>query len=231
MLLLTGTIRRCASEFVGTYLLVLVGPGSVVALPQAHVGGLIALCIVALTFGGTVAVIIDLLGTYSGAIINPALTLASFSARLLDGRLSVLYAISQFLGGLLAGLTLVVIFSPMYDLTSLGSTKLATGIDPALGIALEALGTFALALSALIAATRLKKSQHQALFVGGTLAILILLIGPSTGASFNPARSLGPALAAGYLSNLSVYFVGPIAGALLAGLIFRARFEQGIEPV
>jgi glycerol uptake facilitator-like aquaporin len=119
----------------------------------------------------------------------------------------------------------------MYDLTSLGSTKLATGIDPALGIALEALGTFALALSALIAATRLKKSQHQALFVGGTLAILILLIGPSTGASFNPARSLGPALAAGYLSNLSVYFVGPIAGALLAGLIFRARFEQGIEPV
>jgi MIP family channel proteins len=214
---------RCISEFVGTYLLVLVGPASVVALPQAHVGGLTALCVVAMTFGGTVAVIIDLLGTYSGAIINPALTLASLSARLLGGRLSVLYVISQFLGGLLAGLTLSVIFSSAHDLTSLGSTKLATGIDPALGIALEAGGTFVLALSALIATTRLKKSRYQALLVGGTLAILILLIGPFTGAGFNPARSLGPALAAGYLSNLPVYFVGPFAGALIAGLLFRAR--------
>jgi aquaporin Z len=185
-----------------------------------------ALCIVALTFGGTVAVIIDLLGTYSGAIINPALTLGSFSARLLSGRLSVLYATSQFIGGIVAGFTLSIIFNFVYDSTSLGSTKLATGIDPILGIALEALGTFALASSALIATTRIKKTQYQALFVGGTLAILILLIGPYTGAGFNPARSLGPALAAGHLSNLSVYFVGPITGALIAGLLFRTLTKR-----
>lgn len=226
----TGVFKKCATEFLGTYILVLVGPASVVGLSQAHVGMLISLGAVALAFGGTVAVIISLLGTYSGSMINPAVTLASFSAGLLGGRLSVMYAMSQFIGGLLAGLTLKVIFSPVHDLTSLGSTKLATGVDPILGITLEALGTFALAASALTATTRVKKLQRQALLVGGTLVILILLIGSFTGAGLNPARSLGPAFAAGYLSNLQVYFIGPIAGGLSAGLLFRARKMLKVPP-
>jgi glycerol uptake facilitator-like aquaporin len=194
-----------------------------------HVSGTIALCIVALAFGGIVAVVIEFLGTYSGAIINPALTLTSFSARLISGRLGVLYIVSQFIGGIVAGLTLRSIFGSVTDLTGLGSTKLAAGVGPVLGIALEALGTFALASSAIVASTRIKERQRQALFVGGTLTILILVIGPFTGAGFNPARSLGPALASGYLSNLSVYFIGPIAGALLAGLIFRVLPTSGTE--
>jgi len=65
--------------------------------------------------------------------------------------------------------------------------------------------------------------------VGGTLAILILLIGPLTGAGFNPARSLGPALASGYFSNLYVYVIGPAVGALIAGLLFeRIRVRPGV---
>ena len=228
-LLQTDTFRRCISELVGTYLLVLVGPASVVALPQLHVGGLIALVVVALIFGGTVAIIIERLGTYSGAIINPALTLASFSAKLISGRLGVLYVISQFVGGVVAGLTLRLIFSSASDLTSLGSTKLATGIGPLMGITLEALGTFVLAFSALTATTVVEKPKYQALLVGGTLAVLILAIGPFTGAGFNPARSLGPAMAADYLSNISVYFIGPIAGAMFAGLIFRSRAQIRVQ--
>ena len=169
----------------------------------------------------SVSVIILILGEHSGAVINPALTLAAAYARLLKRNLVVPYLLFQTAGGILAGLTLRVVFSPMGDTTNLGSTKLATGVSPMVGICLEALGTFILAVSALAATAWISRAVLQAIGVGGTLTILILFIGPLTGAGFNPARSLGPALASVYLSNLYVYVVGPVVGALLAGLLFR----------
>ena len=128
--------------------------------------------------------------------------------------------------GVLAGLTLRFFFLSI-DTTSLGSTRLAGGISPVLGIIIEALGTFILASSALIASTRIKGSKKQGLFVGITLFLLIIFIGPLTGAGLNPARSLGPSIASGYIENLYVYFIGPIIGALLAGLLFRAMRNSG----
>jgi len=214
--------KRCISEFVGTYALVVAGPSSIVLLSVLSLSSTPdAILLVALTFGGSVATIIILLGEHSGAVINPALTLGAASARLLKGSLAIPYALSQTAGGLLAGVTLRLIFGPMGDTTSLGATKLASGIGTTTGIALEALGTFILALSALAATAWINRARLQAVVVGGTLTILIVLVGPLTGAGFNPARSLGPALASGNLTNLYVYLVGPFAGALIAGLLFR----------
>ena len=175
----------------------------------------------ALTFGATVGAIIILLGEHSGAVINPALTLAAASARLLKGNFVIPYIVFQTAGGILAGLTLRIVFAPFGDTTSLGSTKLAASINPITGITLEALGTFVLAVSALAATAWVSRTSVQGLIVGGMLTILILFIGPLTGAGFNPARSLGPALASEYFSNLYVYVVGPVVGALFAGLLFR----------
>jgi len=173
--------------------------------------------------------IILILGKQSGAVINPALTLAAASARLLKGNLVIPYILFQTAGGLLAGLTLKLVFSPLGDATSLGSTKLGSSVGAMAGLGLEALGTFILALSALAATTWISQPRIQALAVGSTLSILIMFVGPLTGAAFNPARSLGPALASGYFSNLYVYMVGPPAGALLAGVLFRRiRFRH--EP-
>jgi glycerol uptake facilitator-like aquaporin len=186
-----------------------------------------------MTFGGTVALVILGLGRYSGSIINPAITLATASARLLRRELVALYLLFQVIGGILAGFTLKLLFLSSGDGTSLGSTKLAVGISPILGIALEAAGTFFLASSALVATTRIRKTTNQALLVGGTLSVLIVFIGPFTGAGFNPARSLGPSLASGYLSNIYVYLVGPIMGAILAGLLFRlmlGKLDQLLAP-
>lgn len=225
-------IEGCVSEFIGTYLLVVVGPASVILLPLVSITGPIALCLVALAFGGIVSLVIILLGSHSGALINPAITLAAASARLLSRRLVVPYIVCQTGGGVLAGLTLSLIFRSVRDSTNLGSTKLATGVSPIMGIALEALGTFALASSALIATTQVSKAKHRALLVGGTLAILILLIGPFTGAGLNPARSLGPSLAAGYFSNFYVYLVGPIVGGLLAGFLWsQSRQKAFLAPM
>jgi len=213
--------KRCIAELIGTYVLVVVGPSSIVFLSLLSIPAPVTLLLVALTFGGTVSAIIIMLGEHSGAVINPALTLAAASARLLSGGLVIPYVLFQTAGGILAGITLRLMFTPLGDSTSLGSTKLATSINPMTGIGLETLGTFVLAVSALGATAWVRRARFQALAVGGTLAILILFIGPLTGAGFNPARSLGPAFASDYFSNLYVYLVGPAAGALLAGLLFR----------
>lgn len=201
--------------------MVVIGPGTITLLALLSVSGLEAIGLAALSFGGTVALVIFFLGEFSGAVINPALTLAAFSARQLRTGLVVPFLASQMIGGVLAGYTLKLFFGTLADGTSLGSTKLAAGISPAMGILLEAAGTFLLACAALVASSRIRQPGRQALFVGGTLAVLILLIGPLTGAGFNPARSLGPSIASGYFSNLYVYFVGPFLGALIAGLAFR----------
>jgi len=217
----TRNFRAWVSELVGTYLLVVIGPGTVVLLSVLTISGPEALALVALFFGGTVALVIFLFGEFSGAVINPALTLAAFSAKQLSGGLVVPFLTFQIIAGVLGGYTLKLVFGTLGDSTSLGSTKLAAGVSPPMGIAIEAAGTLVLASSALLASVRIRKRSRQAVFVGGTLAVLILLIGPLTGASFNPARSLGPSLASGYYQNLYVYVVGPTVGALIAGITFR----------
>ncbi|MHB8567590.1 MAG: MIP/aquaporin family protein [Nitrososphaerales archaeon] len=218
--------KECLAELIGTYILVLAGPASVILVSLMPLIGIEALTLIALTFGGTVGILILLLGKYSGTVINPAITVAAASVRLLRKDLIVPYLFFQLMGGLLAGITLRYIFLSV-DTTSLGATKLANGINPILGIVIESIGTFFLALSALIASARLKKTHHQALLVGATLFTLIIFIGPLTGAGFNPARSLGPSIASGYIENLYVYFIGPVIGALFAGIAFRAIKEHG----
>jgi glycerol uptake facilitator-like aquaporin len=113
------------------------------------------------------------------------------------------------------------------DTTSLGSTRLASGISPTVGIIIGAIGTFILASSALIASTRIKGSRNQGLFVGVALFLLIIFKGPLTGAGLNPARSLGPSLPSGYIENLYVYLIGPIVGALFACVLFRMTRNIG----
>jgi MIP family channel proteins len=208
-------------------MLVLIGPASVILLSLISLSGLGALASIALAFGGTVALMILALGRYSGSVINPAVLIAVASAKLLKKELIVPYLVFQIAGGILAGLTLRFLFLSSINSTQLGSTKLATGISPILGIAFEAIGTFVLASSALIASTRIKKTKYQALLVGSTLSILILFLGPLTGAGFNPARSLGPSFASGYFTNLEVYIIGPVIGALFAGLLFRMVRNYG----
>ena len=179
-----------------------------------------SLVLIAPTFGVVVGVVILLIGEICGAVINPALTLAAVAARSVKSGLLLPYVIFQLAGGIFAGVTLRAIF-PVVGSTDLGSTKLAAGIDPLSGIIIEAIGTFVLASAALVAGKKFQKHWQQAIMVGGTLFLLILFIGPLTGASFNPARTLGPALASSYLNDLYVYMIGPCLGALIAGITFR----------
>jgi len=93
-------------------------------------------------------------------------------------------------------------------------------VTPIYGIFLEAIGTFLLCSAALVATFYVRQSGRRAALMGGTLFLLILLLGHLTGASFNPARSIGPALSSGH-SNIIVYLLGPFLGAVFAAMPFR----------
>lgn len=209
------------AEMLGTFLLVFIGPGSLLlASTIPAISSQEALVLVALVFGSTVAVVIVSLGRHSGAHINPAITLANTVAGMSDRRLMVPYVCFQLAGGLLAGLALRLVFAGASASASLGSTKLAAGVSPLEGLLLEVAGTFVLALAALTAASAISSPLKQAALVGSTLFVLILFLGPLTGASFNPARSIGPSLFSGYLNGQAVYWFGPMIGGGLAGYLF-----------
>ena len=213
---------RCLSELLGTFLLVLIGPGTVAALSLAQgIAPFEALVIVGFAFGTTVALVILLLGRISGAHINPAITLAHTIAGKTPQEMFLPYISVQFLGGLLGAFTLKLFFSQLGSSADLGATKLADGVSPLVGILLETAGTFVLAMSGFLASLRIHKKPGEAALIGSTLFVIILALGPLTNASLNPVRSIGPALASGDLTNLYVYLIGPLAGGLIAGLVFR----------
>jgi MIP family channel proteins len=212
--------RECSAEFLGTCLLVLFGAGSVIV--SSAFTSVTGLVFVAGTFGGTVSLVILFLGRYSGAHINPAVTVTHKIARKTRSDLIVPYICFQVLGGVVAALTLHMFFSKQAVLPAdLGSTELALGMNAPLGIAVETIGTFLLCSAALTATFYVRQPINQAALVGGTLFFLILLFGPLTGASFNPARSIGPALFSWHWRDQYVYLVGPLLGAILAAVPFR----------
>jgi MIP family channel proteins len=217
-------------------MLVVIGPGTVAAISIAQgISIFEALVIIGFAFGATVALVILLLGRTSGAHINPAITLAHTVAGKTSLEMFLPYISFQVLGGLLGAFTVKLIFSPFGSSSDLGATKLASGVSPFFGSLLETAGTFALAMSGFLASLRIHKKPGEAALIGSTLFVIILALGPLTNASLNPARSLGPALASGYLTNLYVYWIGPLAGGLIAGLVFRfferTKVGQGSRAV
>lgn len=180
-----------------------------------------SLVLIGLSFGVTVGAIIALLGKHSGAHINPAVTVACSVSKKISPALLLPYILFQIVGGLLAGLTLRLVFGSLGSAANLGSTQLSPSINPSLGIAVEAVGTFALVFGIMITSSRVKSVKRQGVIIGIILFFLIVLISPLTGASFNPARSLGPSVASGYLTNQLVYWVGPLLGGLIAAYLFN----------
>jgi len=213
--------KECLSELLGTYALVLIGPGTVIALSLLPaLNSLVALGTIALSFGATVAGVIISLGKYS-AHINPAVTVAhAVSGKIHRSRL-VPYLSFQIAGGLLAGFTLRLILGSTASAASLGSTKLASSVSPTSGVVIETVGTLALVFVILFTSDSVVGRGRQAVIIGVALFVLIVLIGPLTGASFNPARSLGPAIASGYLSDQLVYWIGPLSGGLTGAALFN----------
>jgi glycerol uptake facilitator protein len=233
-------LRRVLAEFLGTALLVLFGAGSVVAAFAVGDGQIdyAGLGIISLAFGLVVALVIHTLGTTSGAHINPAVTIALAVVRRFSWAEVGPYIAAQ-LAGAVAGAALVVAYvgDRATELGSVGLTALGSGVSPVQGIVAEAVATFLLLLTIMAVAVDPRAPAGWAGFlIGLAVAVEIMVIGPFTGGSINPARSFGPYLVNELFggstpwSELWVYVVGPCIGAAAAAVTYDLLAMPGRVP-
>jgi MIP family channel proteins len=214
------------AEFIGTFALILIGAGA----GALGIGGLVG---VALAHGLVIVAFAYAYGHISGTHLNPAVTLGVWLAGKIEPVRALAYMAAQLAGGIVGALALCWVLGS--NETGLGATRLAEGlvvgtttitITPAIGVLLEAILTFFLVNTIMNAGISGKATPLDGLAVGFTLVFAILMGGPLTGASLNPARSLGPAIATGDFTDLWVYFVGPALGAAVAALLYRGLLAE-----
>ncbi|MBI2434068.1 MAG: MIP family channel protein [Candidatus Hydrogenedentes bacterium] len=207
--------RCCVSECFGTFVLVFAGTGAVISNNVS--GGAVTLPGIAFTFGLAVMAMVYALGDASGAHINPAVSIAFWLGGRMEAARAGAYVVSQCAGAILASLLLKYLFPPD---AFLGAT-LPSG-SALQSAVLEGVLTLMLMFVILSVCTGAKeKGITAAIAIGGVVALDILFGGPISGASMNPARSLGPALVSGHLEHFWVYWAGPIVGACAAVPLFR----------
>jgi aquaporin Z len=217
---------RLSAEFIGTFALIFIGAGA----GALGLGGVVG---VAFAHGLVVATFVSGYGPISGCHINPAVTVSVWVARQISPRDAGLYIVVQLLGGIAGGLLLrFVLGGPE---TGLGATVLAENlaigdvsisVTPLAGLVLEIILTFFLANAVLNTAVAGRGGDVAALAIGLTLTFCILMGGPLTGASLNPARTIGPAIATGIFSDIWLYIVGPVVGGILAGILYNAQLKD-----
>lgn len=214
-------IRRSIAEAIGTFALVFVGTGAIVVNHLS--GGAITHLGVALCFGLVVMTMIYAVGDVSGAHLNPAVSLGFWIAKRLSGRDLTAYISAQITGAVLASSLLRALFSVE---GGLGITRPLGGFLPA--FVMEMILTFFLMFVILGVATGAKEKGIMAgVAVGAVICFASTFGGPISGASLNPARSLGPALLTGVLGGLWLYFLAPFFGAVFAVGACRLTREPG----
>ena len=225
-------LRQCVAEFVGTFALIFVGVGVIYNnVPGAGVG----LLGVALAHGLTIAVMVSATMSISGGQLNPAVTFGLLVGGQMTLRRSLAYWIAQLAGGAAAAyLVLGLAGKDGVAAVTAGTPDIAMEngvlkITVAQAILIEAVLTFFLVFVVYGSAVDSRAPNIGGLAIGLTVALDIMFGGPFTGASMNPARTFGPAIAVGHWNHHIVYWVGPLLGGALAGLIY-GRFLIKSDP-
>ncbi|MBW4041667.1 MAG: hypothetical protein HIU86_06000 [Acidobacteria bacterium] len=214
--------RRLFGELLGTYLLVLVAVGAGVV--DRASGGLVGEGGKVVAPALMVTAVILFMGTVSGAHLNPAVTLAFALRRDFPWRRLPGYLLAQLLGSVAAALTVRALLGMR---GGLGATRPGAGFTELQAVLIEVLLTAGLVSVVLGAASGAQNiGPLAAIAAGAYIALAGLWAGPVSGASMNPARSIGPALIGGDLGSCWIYLLGPAAGALLAvgaSVLLRGR--------
>ncbi len=222
--------RRCAAEFLGTALLIVFGPGSVVAALKVGKGSLdyAGLGMISLSFGLVVAIVIYGFGTTSGAHINPAVSVVLAATGRFPWSEVVPYAVAQLVGSVVGGLVIVGTFGTgAVKLGNVGGVAFGDGVGYPQAIAVEAVATFLLVFTIFaLAVDRRAPAGWAGWMIGLSVTALVLVFGPLTGAAVNPARALGPNAAAALFggsvawSQYPAYVLGSLLGGLAAGFSY-----------
>lgn len=236
----TNISTKFVAELIGTFGLVLFGCGAAAVAGATTLGGLSGLGLlgIALAFGLSVVVFAYAIGGISGCHINPAVTIGVLVAGKIAAKDAVVYIVAQLIGALLGAFVLQQIlggqlagFSP--GEWAYGSNGWGKGYQNEYGTTAafltEAILTFIFLFVILATTSKVGNSTMAGLAIGLTLVLIHLVAIPITGTSVNPARSFGPALLAGgqALSQLWLFIVAPIVGAIIAAVVWRALEPKG----
>ena len=217
---MTALPRRCVAEALGTFALIFIGCGAVVtsSLPGAGFG----LLGIALAHALVLGVMITATMNISGGHLNPAVTIGVLSTGRISARDAAAYVASQLAGAALGAFLLTqVIPAGISRAGTIGTPSLAGGMSLASGIALEAVLTFFLVSAVFGTAVSANAPKVGGFGIGLVLFFDILVGGPLTGAAMNPARAFGPALISGTWYAQLVWWVGPIAGGIIAAQLWH----------
>jgi MIP family channel proteins len=208
--------RRAAAEALAAFALVFAGCGAIVT--DAAYGGTLGTTGVALAFGLVIMVMVYATGHLSGAHINPAVTIAFTLTRHLPLRDACSYIAAQLAGAIAAAFALLAIWPAKPG--ALGATVPTVGVGSAFVYEVLLTGLLMFVIISVATDTRAVGSA-AALAIGGTVALDAAFGGPVTGASMNPARSIGPALASGVTTDLWIYIAAPIVGATVGAASYQ----------
>ena len=222
-----NTGKAAVAEFVGTFALIFFGAGTIIATQGQD------LVAIALAHGLAIGIMVSVMAQLSGGVFNPALQISLWSNGKMTSTRTGVYIVAQMAGAVAAAYLLKYYFpGPAYDQVAGGIPAVAPGLALGKATLIEATTTFFLMWVVFGTAVddRGPFAKTGGLTIGLTLTFGILAIGPWTGAAFNPARWLGPALAAGHWDDWFVWIVGPVAGAILAGVAYWGLFLRDKEP-
>jgi aquaporin Z len=227
--------NKYLAELLGTFVLVFIGCGSAVVA-----GKEVGFLGISLAFGIAVLVMVYAIGPISGCHINPAITIAMLVNGKINGKDAGVYIICQCIGAILASVLLFAIMSglPAYNIATNGLGQNGYGIASPGGFPLmsaliaEVILTFIFLMVIFGATSKAAPAGFAGLAIGLSLAMIHIVGIPLTGTSVNPARSLGPALIVGgtALSQLWLFIIAPIIGAVLAAFVWKYLLEESASP-
>jgi MIP family channel proteins len=226
-------LRPCIAELVGTFFLCFIGAGAICT--NAVTKGEVGLLGIALAHGLALSIAVTATMNISGGHINPAVTIAMWAFKRIDTDKAILYILFQLVGGAIAGGLIVLIFgtsgpaaeagfgTPHVNPQRLENSLLDWRVT---AIIVEMILTFLLVFAIFGTAVDARAPRIGGFGIGLTVAFDILVGGPLTGASMNPARTFGPGIWEAGIAGASVmrdhfiYWIGPVAGAILAAGLY-----------
>jgi len=230
---------KLLAEFIGTFAFVFIGAGAAAVVGDG--AGLNGIAAVALAHGLTVMAFAFAYGPLSGGHMNPAVTVGVVAAGAMRAGEAAGYIVSQLVGGTVGALLLSTVLGgaetglgmpALAHNLSLGDTFLT--ITPAAGFLIEAVLAFFLVTVVLATAVAGRAGKVAPLAIGMTLTFNIIMGGALTGASFNPARALGPMIATGNFTDAWLYLMAPIVGAIVAAIVHTSLTrlaKEGMAPM
>lgn len=224
------SVRHFAAEFIGTFMLVFVGGAAIMA--SAMSGAQSALLVIALAHGLVIAIMVTALMRISGHF-NPAVTIGFLAVRRIEPMMAGVYLGAQLIGAMAGAYALRGVFpEAIFTAARGGGQFISLDITGTQAFMAELIVTFMFVLVVFGTAVDPKAPRVGGLAIGFAIAAGILAIGPITGGSMNPARSFGPAVASGVYEGQLIYWTAPIAGGILASLLYEYLFLRGgPEPV